>query len=76
VCRDIRDGLRVEIDALKTQHPGFAPHLVIIQVGEREDSTVYVNMKKKAAEEVHPLSLLVLHAAVLLRNHNQKYDTS
>ena len=52
LLRQIRDDLRTEIDLLKSQHPHFSPHLVIVQVGEREDSTIYVNMKKKAAEEV------------------------
>jgi 5,10-methylene-tetrahydrofolate dehydrogenase/methenyl tetrahydrofolate cyclohydrolase len=32
--------------------PTFNPKLSIIQVGAREDSSVYVNMKKKAAKEV------------------------
>ncbi|KAI8587455.1 hypothetical protein BDZ88DRAFT_425053 [Geranomyces variabilis] len=31
---------------------GFVPHLAIIQVGEREDSSVYVRMKELAAAKV------------------------
>lgn len=32
--------------------PGFKPGLAIVQVGGREDSNVYIRMKKKAAEEI------------------------
>jgi len=37
---------------LKQKYSNFNPHLAIIQVGEREDSTVYVRQKEKAAKEV------------------------
>lgn len=50
--REIRDRLRAEIEQMKAANDGYCPHLVIVQVAEREDSTIYVNMKKKAAEEV------------------------
>lgn len=33
-------------------HPRFQPQLAIVQAGERPDSTVYVQMKAKAAGEV------------------------
>jgi len=40
-----------EIAECKQQY-GFVPGLTIIQVGNREDSSVYVRMKEKAAIEV------------------------
>lgn len=50
--RTIRDGVAERIKALKSQYPTFAPQLAIIQAGERPDSSTYVRMKMKAAEEV------------------------
>ena len=50
--RSIRDDVAVQIKSLKSKYPRFAPQLAIIQAGERPDSTVYVRMKSKAAEEV------------------------
>lgn len=46
ILRIIRDEIRNEI---KTR--ALSPHLAIIQVGSRHDSSAYVNMKKKAALE-------------------------
>lgn len=40
------------ITTLKSQYPRFQPQLAIIQAGSRPDSSVYVRMKAKAAEEV------------------------
>lgn len=40
------------IKSLKTTYPRFQPVLAIVQAGDRPDSTVYVRMKAKAAEEV------------------------
>jgi methylenetetrahydrofolate dehydrogenase (NADP+)/methenyltetrahydrofolate cyclohydrolase/formyltetrahydrofolate synthetase len=37
---------------LKATYPRFQPQLAIVQAGERPDSTVYVRMKAKAAQEV------------------------
>lgn len=40
-----------DIAELRSRRPGFVPGLTIVQVGDREDSNVYVRMKRKAAEE-------------------------
>jgi methylenetetrahydrofolate dehydrogenase (NADP+) / methenyltetrahydrofolate cyclohydrolase / formyltetrahydrofolate synthetase len=37
---------------MQVTYPRFQPQLVIVQAGQRPDSTVYVKMKSKAAEEV------------------------
>lgn len=50
--RSIRDGVAERIKSLQSTYPRFQPQLVIIQAGERPDSSVYVRMKAKAAEEV------------------------
>ncbi len=47
----IRDDLASEVAALKRTNPGFLPTLAIVQLGERRDSTAYVNAKMKATEE-------------------------
>ncbi|KAJ3095528.1 tetrahydrofolate synthase [Phlyctochytrium planicorne] len=44
-----REKLHNEINEMKALYDGFAPHLTIIQVGDREDSSVYVRMKQQAA---------------------------
>lgn len=37
---------------MKTQFPGFRPGLVVLQVGDRDDSNLYISMKLKAAAEI------------------------
>uniref|UniRef100_A0A8C6EHA8 Uncharacterized protein n=1 Tax=Microcebus murinus TaxID=30608 RepID=A0A8C6EHA8_MICMU len=48
----IRERLKNEVTQMKEQVPGFTPGLVILQVGDRDDSNLYINVKLKAAEEV------------------------
>lgn len=48
----MRDEVAQRIAALKAKSPRFQASLVIIQAGARPDSSVYVRMKQKAAEEV------------------------
>ncbi|KAK4517891.1 Histone acetyltransferase [Mucor velutinosus] len=49
---DIRNKVKQEIALIKSKHAHYAPRLVVVQVGAREDSSVYVRMKAKAAQEV------------------------
>ncbi|GAN00692.1 FTHFS-domain-containing protein [Mucor ambiguus] len=49
---DIRNKVKHEIALIKSKHAHYAPRLVVVQVGAREDSSVYVRMKAKAAQEV------------------------
>lgn len=51
-CRSVRAQVADRIKTLQATHPRFQPQLAIVQAGERPDSTVYVRMKAKAAEEV------------------------
>lgn len=53
--RSVRNEVKDKILAIKQKHPQFDPHLAMIQVGGREDSSIYVKMKDKAAKEVHVL---------------------
>merc|ERR1719239_988496 len=42
----------MKVEDIKSKDPTFKPALVIVQVGGREDSNVYIRMKLKAAEEI------------------------
>lgn len=52
IATGIRKTIKQQIIKLREQHVGFSPQLVIIQVGDREDSNVYIKMKIKAGAEV------------------------
>ncbi|OIW29159.1 C-1-tetrahydrofolate synthase [Coniochaeta ligniaria NRRL 30616] len=51
IAKRVREGLREEILARQKANPKYKPSLKIIQVGDRSDSSTYVRMKLKAAEE-------------------------
>jgi 5,10-methylene-tetrahydrofolate dehydrogenase/methenyl tetrahydrofolate cyclohydrolase len=50
--RSMREKVKDEISEIQTHNPRFKPGLAIVQVGDRPDSTTYVRMKGKAAQEV------------------------
>ena len=52
IAANIRESIKQQILKLREQNAGFTPRLVIVQVGDREDSNVYIRMKIKAAAEV------------------------
>ena len=39
--------MKDKVEKLQAAHPLFTPKLTIVQVGGREDSSVYIRMKKK-----------------------------
>ncbi|KAI8927398.1 P-loop containing nucleoside triphosphate hydrolase protein [Entophlyctis helioformis] len=49
IAESIRSDLHNEVADLKANYNGFTPHLAIVQVGAREDSSLYVRMKEQAA---------------------------
>ncbi|KAK5719616.1 tetrahydrofolate synthase [Elasticomyces elasticus] len=53
IARTIRERIATEIAQKQEKNPRYKPGLVIIQVGERSDSSTYVRMKLKAAEEAN-----------------------
>ncbi|GAD97182.1 C1 tetrahydrofolate synthase [Paecilomyces variotii No. 5] len=53
IAKDIRERLKAEIAKTQEINPRFKPSLVIFQVGDRSDSSTYVRMKLKAAEEAN-----------------------
>ncbi|KAF8894620.1 formate--tetrahydrofolate ligase-domain-containing protein [Infundibulicybe gibba] len=52
LAKSVRDGVSARINCFRATYPRFQPQLAIVQAGQRPDSTVYVRMKAKAAEEV------------------------
>uniref|UniRef100_A0A8D1H0X5 C-1-tetrahydrofolate synthase, cytoplasmic n=1 Tax=Sus scrofa TaxID=9823 RepID=A0A8D1H0X5_PIG len=50
--RQIREKLKSKVAQMKEQVPGFTPGLAILQVGNRDDSNLYINVKLKAAKEI------------------------
>ncbi|KAK4884100.1 hypothetical protein RN001_000371 [Aquatica leii] len=52
IAREIREQLAKDVLKMKDIFPGFRPGLAIVQVGDREDSNVYIRMKMRAAIEI------------------------
>ncbi|KIM49113.1 hypothetical protein M413DRAFT_438274 [Hebeloma cylindrosporum] len=52
LAKSIRESVAEKITAKQTVFPRFQPQLAIVQAGERPDSSTYVRMKAKAAEQV------------------------
>uniref|UniRef100_T1JKV3 Enolase-phosphatase E1 n=1 Tax=Strigamia maritima TaxID=126957 RepID=T1JKV3_STRMM len=52
LAKEIKIRLQEEVKHLMETNKGFAPGLAIVQVGDREDSNVYIRMKLKAASEI------------------------
>ncbi|KAF8163306.1 FTHFS-domain-containing protein [Crassisporium funariophilum] len=52
LAKSIREDVAQRITSKQSQYPRFQPRLAIVQAGERPDSSTYVRMKAKAAEEV------------------------
>ncbi|MEQ2201950.1 hypothetical protein XENOCAPTIV_021230, partial [Xenoophorus captivus] len=48
----VRERLKKDVEKMKSQFSGFRPSLVVLQVGDRDDSNLYISTKLKAAAEV------------------------
>ncbi|KAL8940911.1 MAG: hypothetical protein Q9216_002541 [Gyalolechia sp. 2 TL-2023] len=73
MAKAIRDRVNADIKHNQQTNPRYKPSLTIIQVGDRSDSSTYVRMKLKAAEEANIICDLVhypesITEAELLRN--------
>lgn len=53
IAKSIRERIGGEIAEAQKSNPRYKPSLTIIQVGDRSDSSTYVRMKLKAAEEAN-----------------------
>ncbi|MEQ2234481.1 hypothetical protein ILYODFUR_032179, partial [Ilyodon furcidens] len=47
----VRERLKNDVEKMKSQFSGFRPSLVVLQVGDRDDSNLYISTKLKAAAE-------------------------
>ncbi|XP_068938459.1 C-1-tetrahydrofolate synthase, cytoplasmic isoform X2 [Petaurus breviceps papuanus] len=52
VSAQVRGRLKSQVTQMREQVPGFRPGLAILQVGDRDDSNLYISTKLKAAEEI------------------------
>lgn len=52
VSAQLRERLKKEVEDMRSMHPNFKPGLVVLQVGDRDDSNLYISMKLKAAAEI------------------------
>ncbi|XP_062252814.1 C-1-tetrahydrofolate synthase, cytoplasmic [Platichthys flesus] len=52
VSAQVRHRLKEDVAQMKLQDPNFSPGLVVLQVGDRDDSNLYISMKLKAAAEI------------------------
>jgi len=52
ISAGIRNTIKQRIAKLREIRAGFSPRLAIVQVGDREDSNVYIRMKIKAGNEI------------------------
>ncbi|KAJ8399151.1 hypothetical protein AAFF_G00415300 [Aldrovandia affinis] len=52
VSAQVREQLKKDVEQMKNQFPDFRPGLVVLQVGDRDDSNLYISMKLKAAAEI------------------------
>ncbi|XP_050995182.1 C-1-tetrahydrofolate synthase, cytoplasmic [Labeo rohita] len=50
--QQVKERLKKEVAEMKNQFSGFRPGLVVLQVGDRDDSNLYISMKLKAAAEI------------------------
>ncbi|SCU79278.1 LAMI_0A08086g1_1 [Lachancea mirantina] len=51
IAKEIREEILRDIQQIRNENSSFKPTLAIFQVSDRQDSSTYVRMKRKAAEE-------------------------
>ncbi|XP_071963605.1 C-1-tetrahydrofolate synthase, cytoplasmic-like isoform X1 [Antedon mediterranea] len=52
IAQEIRKELKAEVARIRESQPNFQPGLAIVQVGNMEDSNIYIKFKCRAAEEI------------------------
>lgn len=52
VSKEIKAKLTEDVKHLLEKYPGFTPGFTVVQVGDKEDSNVYIRMKLKFAQEI------------------------
>lgn len=59
IAKTIRERIHAQIHEAQRSNPRYKPSLKIVQVGDRADSSTYVRMKLKAAEEADIICELI-----------------
>ena len=59
IAKGIREKINLQIQQIQASNPRYKPSLTIVQIGDRSDSSTYVRMKLKAAEEANIVCDLV-----------------
>ena len=59
IAKSIREKINADVKEIQKTNPRYKPSLTIVQVGDRSDSSTYVRMKLKAAEEANIICNLV-----------------
>ncbi|KAF7690591.1 C-1-tetrahydrofolate synthase, cytoplasmic isoform X2 [Silurus meridionalis] len=52
ISQHVTERLKKDVAEMNQQLPGFRPGLVVLQVGDRDDSNLYISMKLKAAARI------------------------
>ncbi|KAF5892581.1 C-1-tetrahydrofolate synthase, cytoplasmic-like isoform X1, partial [Clarias magur] len=52
ISQHVTERLKKDVEEMYRQLPGFRPGLVVLQVGDRDDSNLYISMKLKAAARI------------------------
>ena len=65
IAKAIRDNINRDIRKIQETNPRYKPSLTIVQVGDRSDSSTYVRMKLKAAEEANIICNVVRYPEII-----------
>ncbi|TSR99391.1 C-1-tetrahydrofolate synthase, cytoplasmic [Bagarius yarrelli] len=52
ISQHVKERLKKHVTEMNLQFPGFRPGLMVLQVGDRDDSNLYITMKLKAAAKL------------------------
>lgn len=78
IAKEIREKISDDIKKSRETNPRYKPSLTIIQAGDRSDSSIYVRMKIKAAEEANIICNLVNYSETIseseLLQHIAKFN--
>ena len=75
IANKIQERINAEIKKTQEINPRYKPSLTIIQVGDRSDSSTYVRMKLKAAEEANIICNLVTYPESITEPELLQYIT-
>ena len=75
IAKSIREKINAEIKKIQQTNPRYKPSLTIVQVGDRPDSSTYVRMKLKAAEEANIICNLLQYPESITEPELLQYIT-